>query len=147
MKKLISESFATKSILFILSGIICFHLLITAGIIPFEIVWGGRLKNHTEMLQFEAVSIILNLIMVAVVAINAGLLKVNLKPVFLKISFWLMAILFSLNTIGNLIAINTLETLIFTPLTFILAVFSFRLAISNEHQPDLSTQQNETTKA
>src|SRR5687767_5019068 len=141
MKKLISERFAANGIMFILSGIVIFHFLIIAGIIPFEIVWGGRLKNQTEMLQFESISIALNLVMLTLVAIKIGLLKINLKPNFLKVSFWLMAVLFALNTLGNLLAVNTLETLIFTPLTFILAVFSFRLAISTEPKPDLPMDQ------
>ena len=93
------------------------------------------------MLQFESISIALNLTMLTLVAIKTGLLKINLKPNFLKVTFWLMAVLFALNTLGNLLAVNTLETLIFTPLTFILAVFSFRLALSKEPKPDLPMDQ------
>ena len=145
MEKLISERFVANGIIFILSGIVIFHFLIIAGIIPFEIVWGGRLKNQTEMLQFESISIALNLIMLTLVAIKAGLLKINLKPNFLKVSFWLMAVLFALNTLGNLLAVNTVETLIFTPLTFLLAVFSFRLALSKDQQSDLPINQDNDT--
>lgn len=138
MKKLTSERLAANGIMIILSAIVVFHLLIMAGIIPYEIVWGGRLKNQNEMLQFESVSIALNLIMLAVTAIKTGLLKVDLKPVMLKITFWFMTVLFILNTIGNLFATSTFETLIFTPITFMLAVFCFRLAISKNQA--LATQ-------
>ena len=141
MKKLISERLAANSMLFILSAIVVFHFLIMAGIIPFEFVWGGQLKNQTEMLQFESVSIALNLLILALTAIKTGLLKINLKPTFLKVSFWLMTVLFTLNTFGNLLAVHTIETLIFTPLTFILAVFSFRLAISKDQRTGLEINQ------
>ena len=143
MKKLVSESLAAYGILLILSAIIVFHCLIITGIIPFEIVWGGRLKNHSQMLQFESISIALNLIMLAIVAVRIGILKVNLKPAILKIAFWLMALLFSLNTIGNLLSSNSLETMIFTPLTLLLAVFCFRLAVSKASQSGLQIDQDD----
>jgi hypothetical protein len=43
-----------------------------------------------------------------------------------------MVALFSVNTAGNLFAINDWERWIFTPLTFLLAIFSLRLAIENK---------------
>ena len=130
MKSFLSERFAANSILFILITIIGFHFLVIAGVIPYQIVWGGRLENETQMLQFETVSIALNILMVAIVAIKAGYLKLKLHATFLKVIFVLMAALFALNTIGNLLAKNELEKLIFTPLTFLLAIFCFRLALS-----------------
>ena len=142
MRKLLSERFAAIGILLILSAIVVFHFLIIAGIIPFGIVWGGRLQSHAEMIKFETVSVLLNLVMIAIVSIKAGLLKLNLKPFILKVSFWFMTILFTLNTIGNLFSTNSLETLIFTPLTLILAIFSFRLALSKEQQINFSADQD-----
>ncbi|MEN9442639.1 MAG: hypothetical protein RLZ33_2716 [Bacteroidota bacterium] len=46
----------------------------------------------------------------------------------LRFAFWLFFVLFSLNTLGNLFAETLTETLIFTPLTILLAVLSLRLA-------------------
>jgi len=37
-----------------------FHLLILLKIIPYEITWGGKLKNDNEMYVFEIISIIIN---------------------------------------------------------------------------------------
>ena len=133
MKNFLSERVAFYGLLLILSLIVGFHLLVMIGIIPFAIVWGGRLQNHSQMLQFETVSILLNLIMLAVVAVKGGILKVNVKPIILKVALWLMAALFALNTIGNLFSNNELEKLIFTPLTFLLALFCFRLAMSKSN--------------
>ena len=113
-------------ILFIL--IVIFHFLVIFGIIPFQNVWGGRLKTHEEMLKFEAFSLILNLIFIAVVLVKAGFWKVKISPKIISILLWIMAILFALNTIGNLFAVNNLEKYMATPITFILSVLCFILA-------------------
>ncbi|MEJ8755417.1 hypothetical protein WG947_00295 [Pontibacter sp. H259] len=131
MLKYISRPFAIYGILVILSLMVVFHTFILLGQIPYEMVWGGRLTSHSEMLTFEAVSITLNLLMIAVVAIYAGFLKVNIPADIIKIALWAMFTLFLMNTIGNFFSINFFEKIIFTPLTFILSFLSFKLAISN----------------
>ena len=40
-----------------------FHLLVLAGVIPFDIVWGGNLKDKTQLYLMEGVSIAINLLM------------------------------------------------------------------------------------
>jgi hypothetical protein len=125
-----TKRIATIGLLFILTLVILFHLLVITGVVPFQIVWGGRLKDTSQMLVFETLSILLNVLMLLVVAIQAGLVKVSLNRLTLKIAFWLMGLLFFINTIGNLVSLNALEQVVFTPLTLLLALFSFRLAIS-----------------
>lgn len=130
MKNFISERFAIYGLLISLSLIAGFHLLVISGIIPFQIVWGGRLENSSQMLSFETVSISLNLLMIAIVAIYANLLKWRINQLVIRIGLWAMFILFFINTIGNLFSINELEKLIFTPITLVLSLFSLRLAIT-----------------
>lgn len=113
-------------ILFIL--IVIFHFLVIFGIIPFQNVWGGRLKTQEEMLKFEAFSLILNLIFIAVVLVKVGFWKVKISPKIISILLWIMTSLFALNTIGNLFAVNNLEKYMATPITFILSVLCFILA-------------------
>lgn len=113
-------------ILFIL--IVIFHFLVIFGIVPFQNVWGGRLKTQEEMLKFEAFSIVLNLIFITVVLVKAGFWKVKISPKIISILLWIMTILFALNTIGNLFAVNDLEKYIATPITVILSVLCFILA-------------------
>jgi hypothetical protein len=113
-------------ILFIL--IVIFHFLVIFGIVPFQNVWGGRLKTQEEMLKFEAFSIVLNLIFIAVVLVKAGFWKVKISPKIISLLLWIMTILFALNTIGNLFAVNDLEKYIATPITFILSILCFILA-------------------
>ncbi|GEO05691.1 hypothetical protein AAE02nite_33550 [Adhaeribacter aerolatus] len=132
MNNLDTTRIAATGMLIILSLIILFHLLVMVGIIPYDMVWGGRLKNSAQMLSFEAISILLNLIMLAVVGIKAGVFKVNIHRTIIQVALWAMFGLFLLNTLGNLLSQNELEKLIFTPLTLLLAVFSLRLALSKE---------------
>lgn len=131
MKQLISERLAVNSILIILSLIVLFHLSILLELIPFEMVWGGRLKDAAQMRRFETISIIANLVMLAIVAIRGGLLKVRLTRMVLTIALWVMCVLFVLNTLGNLDSTNQWERLIFTPLTLVLALLCLRLALGH----------------
>ncbi|UOQ50880.1 hypothetical protein [Hymenobacter cellulosivorans] len=136
MKNLFSARAAAIGILVILSLVVVFHLLVLTGVIPYGIVWGGRLTSHEQMLRFETVSITLNLLMLAVVGVVAGWLRLRVSWGLLKAALWLMTGLFLLNTLGNLMAQTNLERLVFTPLTLLLALGSLRLAIS---KPRLTT--------
>ena len=129
MKRLVSEKLAVNGIAILLGLAVAMHLLIVARIIPFDAVWGGRLKSKEEMLRFESVSIVLNLAMLAVVAIQANRLPLRIPAAILSIAFWLMTGLFLLNTVGNMMSANQFEKLVFTPVTALLAIFSLRLAL------------------
>ncbi len=112
------------------SGTILFHLLVLLGVIPFEIVWGGRLKSHSEMLAFETVSILINTFMLLVMLAKRK--HLNWNAAFVKISIWLMGLIFVLNTVGNLFSESKLEAWLFTPITFVSAVFCFMLVLRKE---------------
>ncbi len=128
MKSFISERVATYGLLLLLSLLVAFHGLILLRIIPFEMIWGGRLKDASEMVSFEGVSILVNLLMLGVVAIKGNFLKMNIQPGIVKIALWAMFGLFLLNTIGNLLSTNLFEKAVFAPITFILSLFCLRLA-------------------
>lgn len=128
MKALISERFALRGLLVVFLGTTGFHVLVVAGVIPFAMVWGGRLRDHSQMLAFEAVSLTITLLMLAAVAVQAG--YVNIKPPrrVMTVVFSLMFLLFLVNTAGNLASKNELEKRLFTPLTLLLALLSLRVA-------------------
>ncbi|MDO8998525.1 MAG: hypothetical protein Q7W45_02085 [Bacteroidota bacterium] len=130
MKNLIPERFAILGLITLLSIFLTFHILVMLGIIPFEIVWGGRLKNKTEMIKFEIVSVLINLTMLSVVLIRASFIKLPINNTLIKIILWIMFGLFLLNTLGNLFSLNEFERNVFTPITLVLSLFSLRLAIS-----------------
>ncbi len=132
MNKFISNRVASTALLFIFSLMILFHTLVIVKIIPFTMVWGGRIKNQEQMISFEITSILINIIMLAVVAIYAGYLNLKINPKIIKVALWIMVVIFLLNTIGNLFSNNEMEKMIFTPLTLLLAIFSLRLAMEKQ---------------
>lgn len=134
MHRFISLNFAMNFLLYALSAVLIFHMLILAQIIPFEIVWGGRLKDVEEMRKFEIISIIANLFMLLIIGIRARKIPFQLSPKMLQIIIGAMGLLFLLNTLGNLFSENNFERYFFSPITLILSLCCFRIAF--EKTPD-----------
>jgi hypothetical protein len=128
MKKLIFLKIATTGILIILSLIIIFHLLVISGVIPSGVVWGGNIADKKELVRMELISIAANVMMLLFVCAYVGVLKIKVRTAVVKVGFWIMFALFMLNTLGNILAKNPLETYLFTPLTLLLSLFCFRIA-------------------
>lgn len=129
---MLTERIAVYGLLIGFSFIILFHVLALLRIVPYEMLWGGRLQNPDQMVVFESVAILINAIMLGVVCIRARIIQWILKPSVIKIALWIMVVLFALNTLGNLFSKNTLEQLIFTPVTFVLSIFCWRLTIGKK---------------
>ncbi len=125
MLKRIPYHTARNLITIISVAVILFHLLVLTGIIPYSIVWGGRLKSQEQMRTSEIVSLIINALLVALLWIK----KSPRRGVqFTRIVMWLYVLLFALNTVGNLMAASIWEKVLFTPLTLLLAVLCARIA-------------------
>jgi hypothetical protein len=129
MRSIISEKVAWVSMLIILLSVIIFHGLVLAGVIPFTIVWGGRLESTSDMIRFETVSILINVVMVFIVGIRMGYINIGINPKIIRAILWIMTALFLLNTIGNLFSTSVIEKIVFTPITLLLSIFSWRLAL------------------
>ena len=138
MKKILPLSIAVSCAIIILSCIIIFHISVIAGIIPFDIVWGGNLSDKSQLYTMEAVSIAINAIMLFIILIYCGAIKININRKIIIGAIWFMFGLFLLNTLGNLMAKNVLETYIFTPLTLILSICCFRMAAFENQQQKFS---------
>lgn len=132
-RRVISERVAANLLLVMLSLVTAFHLLVLMRIVPFEIVWGGRLENADQMIVFESVSMILNVSMIVVIALHTGYFNTRVDRRITTVVLWLMAILFLINTVGNLLSLNQTEKIIFTPITAILCVLCFRLAAGRKN--------------
>lgn len=120
---------AQVGLLILLSLFLVLHLSILLKIIPYDLVWGGRLNSEKEMYRFETVSILTNLLLVAVVLVHANFLPIDLPKKVITYALWIMTELFLLNTLGNAVSKNKLEQRLFTPLTILLMVFSLILAL------------------
>ena len=125
----IAEQTAAKVLLVMLFSMIIFHSMVLVGVIPYKIVWGGKLKNTTEMFRFETISIIINVVMLFTIIIRAGYIKMNGSNKITRVILWIMAVIFLFNTLGNILSVNQFEKLFFTPLTFVLSILSYRLAV------------------
>ena len=87
MKKIISESAAAKSLLALLSAIMLFHVLVIINVIPYEIIWGGRIRNRRELINLELISIIVNAIMIFVVLIRTGMVGFSIRRRWMRLLF------------------------------------------------------------
>ncbi len=115
--------------LILLVLVLIYHLLILIELIPYQIAWGGRLETRSQMLAFESVSIGINLIIMTIILLKGEYIKTRIPVRVINILLWILTVVFILNTVGNLISNNLLETIIFTPLTCISAILCYRMAV------------------
>ncbi len=94
-----------------------FHLSIILKIIPYEITWGGRLKNDAEMYVFETISIAINLFLDFILLTKGSYIRQIIPMKVVNLILWIFLILFGLNTIGNVLAKTNFEKF-FAILTF-----------------------------
>lgn len=129
MKTVLRFNTAVVALLVVMGVFLTFHLFVVAGVVPQNIVWGGRTSTRAELLQMEAVSITILAVSSLAIWGYARLRRAGRRALFLRGVMWLLAILFTLNTVGNLMAKTAFERLAFTPVTLILAVLALRVAI------------------
>ncbi|MFZ4827301.1 MAG: hypothetical protein ACOYLB_08090 [Phototrophicaceae bacterium] len=106
-----------------------YHALILSGVVPYKYAWGGRLQSAEQMIQFESVSIALLLIFSAIVFAHWKLAEKVVVKRITTVLLYVLSVVFLLNTVGNLLAVSLLEAILFTPLTFLSALFLLRLAL------------------
>ncbi|WP_121612598.1 hypothetical protein [Mesobacillus foraminis] len=129
MKKMISIRLASNLILIINLSALLMHILILLKILPYSFVWGGRLKNEADLILFESISIVVQILFISIIAIKAGYVFKGKFRRTVMLATWVLFALMVFNTIGNSVSSSGLEKLIMTPLTSFLAILVFRLAI------------------
>lgn len=120
---------AQWALLVVFSPSILFHVLVVLNIVPAQVVWGGRIETRTQLYLFEGISLLLNLIFLGISLTAAGIFKISVSEKILRRSFYVMGIVFIVNTAGNIFSLNNFESTFFTGVTFILAFLSFVAAI------------------
>lgn len=114
-------AFAIRLLLVLNTMVLLFHFGIILKIIPYTIAWSGRLENDREMYAFEAVSILINLFFSFILLIKGRMIPAILPLKIVNILLWIFLVIYSLNTVGNLVAVTVFEKY-FAILTFIFAV-------------------------
>ena len=107
--------------LWLSGGLLIFHVLIIIKVVPYTITWGGRLSNDAEMYAFEATSMGILLFLILNLLIKGTFIPQIITIKIVNIFLWLFFVLFILNTLGNIVAITTLEKF-FTLVTLTYAV-------------------------
>lgn len=107
-----------------------FHLLVILGAILYNIVWGGRIKNKSEMLKLELISTFVVLAVSFIISIELGYVNIIINDLAISAALWVLFFLFCINTLGNIKAENTFEKYALGFLTTIISLLVLRLAIS-----------------
>lgn len=115
------KSHAINTMLVFITAVILFHVCIVVGLIPYEITWGGRIQNDTEMYVFEAFSIAVNILLGVLLLMKGGYIRYFISQRVVHILLWIFLVLFILNTFGNLVAKTNFEKS-FAALTLLFAV-------------------------
>ena len=130
MKRLISARWAANLLLSALGALALFHVFVMLRFLPASAVWGGQLNVSKDgLIVLEVVALVVTLLFAVVVALKADYLRVPALKGLAKVGIWVVLGYFVLNVVGNLASASSVETLIFTPITVLLAVLALRLAI------------------
>ena len=130
MRNWISAKLAGNTLLISLILLSIFHILVLTGIVPSNIVWGGRSSNSaSNIIALELIALLVTLIFILIVALKAGYLKISKLKKVATVGIWIMAGFFLLNMAGNLSSPSLVEKMVFGPLTLIMALLAFRLAL------------------
>ncbi len=105
------------------------HILVVLKVLPYKMLWGGRISTDAQMYRLETISLLTNLVFLVAILSQLELVDVHISHTWMKILMWIMVVAFTMNTFGNASSKNQLEKFLFTPLTFIMAIFSLILAL------------------
>ncbi len=130
--KIISPKQALNILLTLLCMVLVFHILVFLQVIPYTIVWAGKLHSVQEMRVFEAVSMTVLMINILVLILKGNYIRHNIPVKFLNWALWFYTMLFVLNTIGNLFAQTAFEKYFFTPLTLVSAVLCILILVGDK---------------
>jgi hypothetical protein len=123
--------------LIICSSLLVFHFGILFKIIPYEIVWGGRLTSDEQMYMFEGISITLNSLLIILLLLKSQRIKVSVPIKFVHAGLWAFFGLFALNSVGNLLAETTFEKF-FSIITILLTVNLWMIIKGKENEDSKS---------
>lgn len=129
MKHLLSAKLAGKILITVLVLLIVFHVLVLLNVIPYEIVWAGRIDDTSSLLMYEGFAIFLTSLFIVIISMKIGYLQSSKFSKAVNFGVWVVFTYFLLNTIGNLVSDVIAEKLIFVPLTIFMSLLAFRVAI------------------
>jgi len=128
--KWISAKLAGNILLVALGLLAIIHILILLNLLPSNIVWGGQIGDSpTKLVMLEIIALLVTALFAIIIATKIGYIKADKYRRAINIGVWAVFAYLVLNTIGNLVSGVSFENLVFAPITILLALFAFRLAI------------------
>jgi len=132
-----NQKSAIQIMLGLLSLVIVFHFCIMAKVIPYNIAWGGRITNDTEMYVFETISILINLFLGTILLMKGNYIAFQFREKIVNRVLWVFVVIFILNTVGNIFAQTNFEKS-FAVLTLLFALLIWRILWKNIAEPTAS---------
>ena len=130
MKKIMKANLAGKILLSAFGLLLVLHVLIIIQVVPADIVWGGQIEaDGSNLMQLEIVAITLTVFFAGIVFAKIRSLQANKSNILITIGMWVVFAYLVLNTLGNFASGVSAETLFFGPLTIVMVLCAFRLAI------------------
>jgi hypothetical protein len=133
MKTAINFNQAILASLSLIGFLILFHLSIITGILffdyaPTDLLWSGRMKTAEQLLNYEIASVLTTVVFLFLVLIKSKRLNTPKLLGVSNVAMWVLFVVFSLNTIGNLMAKTTFEKF-FAIVSGLLAFLLLRIAL------------------
>ncbi len=131
MRTFLSARTAADVLLAALGLLALFHVLVLAGIMPAGIVWGGRAADPSvSVLAVEGFSLGVTVLFGLVVAAKAGRLRLPNLTITVRMGVWVVFAYFALNTLGNLTSSSSVEKVVFSAVSGLLALLALRVAVA-----------------
>lgn len=129
MKNLISFKLAGKITIAIIVLFIIFHILVLLSFLPSNLIWCGQIADEATVMKHEILRLLGSFIFLAIIIEKLNQHKITKFRKSSNAAFWFIYIYFIITSIAKLALAVTLERFIFIPVTVILSVLLFRLAI------------------
>lgn len=122
---------AGRIVLLGLSALALFHVAMMAGLLPSDMVWGGRAAAEPgALLQLELVGLVITVLFGLIIAARVGLVRLPVPAKAIAVCTWVVFVYFLFNVLANLASTSTLEKAIFTPVSAVLALLTLRVALA-----------------
>lgn len=118
---------AIKILLVLHSLVILFQVLVLLQVLPYHIVWAGKINTKEQMVGFMSVSILINALLILILLIKWKNITNNISNKIINGLIWAFVLIFALNTIGNLFSESWIELIFGTTLTIISSFLCWRI--------------------
>lgn len=130
MMKFFTPQHSINILLVLVITVLFFHGLVLTGVIPYSVTWGGRLQSHEEMVAFETVAVLINLVLLTVLLMKGEFISHGIPIKWIHAVLWVYLVMFCLNTVGNLMAETWVERIAGSSLTLLSAFLCYRIVRS-----------------